>query len=260
MTMGIYKIENTANGKVYVGSSVELKKRKVCHFCALRGSRHKNFHLQNSYNKYGEEFFRFVIVEEIQDVVLLLNRENFWINKLNANNRKDGYNLRKVAESNLGFKHSDETKEKIAKAHKGNKLSEETKHKISEASRGEKSYNWGKRGEDCPNFGRKHTLESRKKMSKALKGKYAGENSKLTGRKRPKEVGERVSRNRIGKGSYGENKYVGVLSKGNKYHVRMGYHGRRIFIGSFSTEEEAAIAYNEKAKELLGINYNINII
>lgn len=37
-----------------------------------------------------------------------------------------------------------------------------------------------------------------------------------------------------------------------RYEARIGYQGRRIHIGTFSTVEEAAQAYAEKAKELYG--------
>ena len=33
---GIYKITNLINGKLYIGSSVDLKSREHTHFCKLR--------------------------------------------------------------------------------------------------------------------------------------------------------------------------------------------------------------------------------
>lgn len=43
-------------------------------------------------------------------------------------------------------------------------------------------------------------------------------------------------------------KYRGVLPSGNKYFAQIGVKGKSIYIGTFSTEIEAALAYNEKAK------------
>ena len=59
---GIYKIANLVNGKRYIGGSVNLKHRLVCHKSGLRRGRHKNPHLQNAWNKYGEENFEFKII------------------------------------------------------------------------------------------------------------------------------------------------------------------------------------------------------
>ncbi len=59
------------------------------------------------------------------------------------------------------------------------------------------------------------------------------------------------------KSKAGRNKFKGVSRRGNKWHTSIG-NGKRIFVGSFSTEREAAEAYNKKAKELFGEFYNPN--
>ena len=89
---GIYKIENTVNGKVYVGQTKDLHKRKLEHFASLRTNKHHNAHLQSAFNKYGEEYFRFSVVEEcgFED---LNDKEIYWINKLKAIDDQCGYNL-----------------------------------------------------------------------------------------------------------------------------------------------------------------------
>jgi hypothetical protein len=43
---------------------------------------------------------------------------------------------------------------------------------------GERNCNYGKTGELCPNYGRKHTEEELIKQSIALKGKYMGKDNK----------------------------------------------------------------------------------
>lgn len=60
---GIYRIYNTINGKYYVGSSRNIKRRKAEHFRMLRKGTHHNKHLQNSVLKYGIENFKFVVIE-----------------------------------------------------------------------------------------------------------------------------------------------------------------------------------------------------
>ena len=45
-------------------------------------------------------------------------------------------------------------------------------------------------------------------------------------------------------------KYIGAYKHGNKYQSRLSFEGKRLYLGSFDTEEEAAAAYSAKAKEL----------
>ena len=89
---GIYKIENLVNGKVYVGQTIDLHKRKLEHFAILRRDGHCNMHLQSAFNKYGEDNFKFSVLEicapENCDA-----REIYWIEQLRATDDKCGYNL-----------------------------------------------------------------------------------------------------------------------------------------------------------------------
>ena len=52
--IGIYKIENKVNGKVYIGQSVNIKKRWKQHKYELNSNNHVNKHLQASWNKYKQ--------------------------------------------------------------------------------------------------------------------------------------------------------------------------------------------------------------
>lgn len=62
MASGIYKIENLINGKIYIGSTNNLKKREYEHFRLLNNNKHHSSFLQRSYNKYGKDSFNFKIV------------------------------------------------------------------------------------------------------------------------------------------------------------------------------------------------------
>jgi predicted GIY-YIG superfamily endonuclease len=55
MTIGIYCIHNTVNGKRYVGQSVNIHRRKSSHLWELKNGRHGNEHLQRAFTKHGEE-------------------------------------------------------------------------------------------------------------------------------------------------------------------------------------------------------------
>lgn len=48
--IGIYKITNTKNGKVYIGQTNNIDKRKEQHFSALDKGKHENKSMQADYN------------------------------------------------------------------------------------------------------------------------------------------------------------------------------------------------------------------
>lgn len=55
-------------------------------------------------------------------------------------------------------------------------------------------------------------------------------------------------------------KYYGVSNDKNRWKTSIMKNGKKYYIGSFADEISAAIAYNNKAKELYGENANLNII
>lgn len=66
---GVYLITNLKNNKVYVGSTLNsFKERWMTHVQKLRSNKHPNQHLQSSFNKYGEDKFKFTILEVRTDV------------------------------------------------------------------------------------------------------------------------------------------------------------------------------------------------
>ena len=59
-----YSIKNLINSNLYIGITGDLKQRRNRHFSKLRKNEHFNPHLQNAWNKYGEENFIFEMIEE----------------------------------------------------------------------------------------------------------------------------------------------------------------------------------------------------
>ncbi len=106
---GIYSIVNTKSGKCYVGSAIDLKRRAYEHLSSLRKGNHFNRYLQRSWNKNGEELFRFEVLELCQPEDLL-DKETHYIKS------KDVYNASKDCSTWLGRKHTEETKSKIRAA------------------------------------------------------------------------------------------------------------------------------------------------
>ena len=77
----IYKIRNVVNNKFYVGSTTDTRERFRNHRQMLRGKRHHCPHLQASWNKYGEDCFKFEVVEIVESVELLWVAEGLWLSE-----------------------------------------------------------------------------------------------------------------------------------------------------------------------------------
>jgi len=136
MSTGIYKLVNLSNQRVYIGSAKDMKTRWRNHLYRLRHNKHHNQFLQADYNKCGEALFTFAILEECGELALV-EREQFWIDACYDHQDKC-YNLRQKAESNRGFRFSEETKRKMSAASKGRKPSAATIAASVAARRGTK--------------------------------------------------------------------------------------------------------------------------
>jgi group I intron endonuclease len=85
--IGVYKITNTVDGKVYIGSTTtNADYRWSTHRSALRTGKHYNRHLQNAWNKYGESAFTFEVVEEGVTKEEIRNKERSWIQRFFGKN------------------------------------------------------------------------------------------------------------------------------------------------------------------------------
>jgi len=165
--IGIYKILNTSNGKVYVGSAASgIKKRWRLHKRMLRSNIHHSPYLQRSWNKYGETCFSFEILE-LCSPDKCLEREQYYLDTLHPQ-----YNVDTVAGSPKGRKYSEEYKNKMRVRNTGNgnpffgkKHTEETKQLISQHRRGK--LKGVMVGEKNPMYKKTHTAEQREKMSEA---------------------------------------------------------------------------------------------
>lgn len=101
---GVYIIKNILNNKFYIGSSVNIYDRAKTHFSKLSKNQHANNYLQNSFNKNGRESFTLELLEEC-GIELIVTREQYYIDTL-----KPEFNLRKIAESNIGIPMSEYSK------------------------------------------------------------------------------------------------------------------------------------------------------
>ena len=188
---GIYQILNRVTGKCYIGSAIDIKQRWRGHKSELRRGASNNIKLQNTWNKHGEQAFGFNVIEIVDgDKEELYKREQFYMDKFNS--IKNGYNVRPSAASNLGFRHTKESKEKMSKGrmgknnpmygrivseetrlkhsiiHRRENLSQETLEKMSKATSGKNNANYGKTPSE----------DTRKKLSEARKKRVCSDETR----------------------------------------------------------------------------------
>lgn len=112
---GVYQIRNLINNKIYIGSTAKTHTQKSLsgfyrrfehHKQALRKGLHSNRHLQKSWEKRGEDNFKFEILATCPPEYSI-KLEQWFIDNL-----KPEYNIRLKAESNLGIIQTIEHKRK----------------------------------------------------------------------------------------------------------------------------------------------------
>ena len=203
---GIYIIKNNVNNKLYLGKSVDVKKRIRQHFNALKSGYHDNDYLQKSYDKYGESSFSSEIID-VDDSLShseLCKLEIMYIRLFNLKNSEFGYNLTYGGGGSLGYKATSLQKLKRSirvrgenNPFYGKKVSHTHRLKLTEATR---------------NFPR--TKEYRDKLSKAMKGRVFSE-------------------------EHSKNKSLAQLGGANPGARRVMVHGEK-----FECVKDAAIKYN----------------
>ena len=105
---GVYQIRSIRDGKLYIGSAVDISKRWKLHINRLNLDKHHAHHLRAAWVKYGSENFVFEVVEYC-DKSQLIEREQHYIDGL-----KPEYNTSPTAGSRQGVKASYETRAKTS--------------------------------------------------------------------------------------------------------------------------------------------------
>lgn len=189
----IYRITNMANGHYYIGSAESFARREWQHKYDLKRGVHKNPRLQAAWTAYGEEMFVFEILEEVPEGRSTFDVENTYLMKCVG--QPDCYNVNVDAYvPRLGIPHTEATKAKVSAHRKGKHagtahyrygktVSAEVREKIGATQRGKpktpgrKVSKEGKAkiranieaGRSHKHWvGKKHTEESKAKLSKAV--------------------------------------------------------------------------------------------
>ena len=97
---GVFQVKNTANGKVLLGSSLNLEGPLNSHKFMLTIGKHRNEALQKEWNQHGAEKFVFEVLEEVkvkddpdfslEDELTLI--EQIWLEKVQPFGER-GYNV-----------------------------------------------------------------------------------------------------------------------------------------------------------------------
>jgi group I intron endonuclease len=231
---GVYALVNLVDGKLYVGSSIDLKKRSHDHLYLLRRNQHPSAYLQYAFNKHGEMAFEMRILQEVASDDDLNSAEQYWMDDLRCYDRRYGYNIDVSADRTIV---SPETGAKIAAALRGRTISDEHRAKLRQALKGRSL------SEEARNNmrGRTHTAETRAKIAAAGKGRSLSKETRakisatLKGRTLSQEARVRMSEAHKGR----------ILSEQARAKVIHALTGRPV-----SLETRARISATRRANPL----------
>lgn len=173
----IYGYTNLESGRMYIGQTVHPNYRWKQHrYCKNPTGWRKDY--QNNPEKYEYSVIEYDVPEDKLD-----EREIFWISFFDSYN--NGYNLTEGGHSVRGYKYTDEVKQKISEAIKKRWQDPEYLKKMENRPKqcGEKNGMYGDHrftGENNPMYGKKHSEETRKKMSEHH-ADVSGENNPFYG-------------------------------------------------------------------------------
>lgn len=193
---GIYLLRNKINGKIYIGKANNLKIRitsyKYCH------KKKDHNYIINAIKKYGWNNFDVEILISFEQINsdILLKIESEYIKKYNSTNKNVGYNLLEYSNDCTGFKHSEQSKQnmRIGASKRepppkgkdnplyGRKLQGKRLQQVRDIVK--KTLDWS---------GRKHTEETKKKISNIHKQRYAnGYKHPMIGKKHTEEAKQKI--------------------------------------------------------------------
>ena len=221
----IYKIRNIVNDHYYIGSTVDSRKRFWAHRKDLRTGSHVCVHLQRAWNKYGEDCFKFEIIEQLDSKEALFPAEQKWLDEHFG--QSYCYNVAAHADAPM------------------RDASPELRAKLAERTKA-----WLER-DGHPRQGAEWSVEQREQIRQSRVGKHAGGNHYRYGQLVSEEV-----RKKIGDAQRGVKKAPGrKVSEEGKAKIRVaaeaGHYSH--WQGKQHTEESKA----KMSKRILEITNNL---
>lgn len=109
---GIYRITCRANGKSYIGSSKHVDSRLSSHYTMLRSGTHHSKHMQNAWDKHGEDFFS-------HETLLLCSEENLsYYEHLTVNGLSPEFNSAPISWEDVDEGYNSELIEQAKESHR----------------------------------------------------------------------------------------------------------------------------------------------
>lgn len=155
----VYCVKNVVNGKKYIGQTIQsLTARKKDHKASI--CKHPHLLISKAYKKYGFENFEWTVLYEASSRSDLDRAEKKLIQEHNTFSPA-GYNMTTGGE---GAGHLPVTVEKIRTILQNRRVTKKTRQLLSRSLKGKYT------GNQASFFGKKHTEETKRKMSEAQKG------------------------------------------------------------------------------------------
>jgi group I intron endonuclease len=174
---GIYKISNSINDKIYIGSAVNLSARFRRHKHHLLKNNHHSPILQSHVNKYGIETLSFELIETC-DKSELLTKEQQYLTEL-----QPVFNIcLSVKNSRLGIKMPEEAIKKAVETKRNNGTFKRISAIISERNKGNKNMT-----------GKKHSDETKIKIGAKSIGRKNKGSKHFLGKKHSHETKKKIS-------------------------------------------------------------------
>ena len=184
----IYRLLNVATDAFYIGSALNIRRRKWEHISDLKKGVHHCARLQRAWDEYGEDAFEFEVLEEVEDASAL-QVEDMYLQQ----HAGQAYCYNTATSTTQPPSYTPEVREKISTSLKA-LFQDKSKH---------------------PRTGKTHSGETRAKISESRTGKMAGDKHYRYGKTVSAEV-----RAKIGDTQRGVKKAPRVITEEGKAKIR----------------------------------------
>lgn len=130
--MIIYKITNKINGKIYIGQTVNTLNHRWNQHIRETFSIKKRTYFHNAIAKYGVDAFIVEVIEEVDTVEKMNEREVYWISFYQSNDKRYGYNIDAGGHNS---RRAESTKQKIGETTKEKWQNPEMRQKMLDGLR-----------------------------------------------------------------------------------------------------------------------------
>lgn len=179
----IYKITNP-KGNIYIGKTNNLYERIKNYVTSYNRRKKPQARLNNSLYKYGFKQHKIEIVEVVEDLTSLSQKEIYYIKLYNTFNTLHGMNLTLGGEGVTGRKMTENNKAKLIEANKNRIITDKERELRSKISKGRVSNRKGVKLSKATiekirisKIGKKASKETKKKMSDSQLKRWQNTNS-----------------------------------------------------------------------------------